>query len=185
MKETKISIRYAKALFELALEQGIEDRVKEDMIVIKDVCRSNNELIRILISPVIKVTVKDKILKSIFAEHIHKLSMSFISLIVRKGRESLVVEIACDYVARFKEFKGIKTAYIKTAKKIDEKTRQQLIEKLQTITQAQIELVEEIKEDLVGGYILKIDDNQYDASILSRLKRLKRDFKDNLYVKGF
>lgn len=185
MKETKISIRYAKALFELALEQGIEERVKDDMMLIKEVCASNNELIRILVSPVIKVAVKDKILKSIFAEHIHKLSISFISLIVRKGRESLVVEIACDYVARYKEFKGIKIAYVKTAKKFDDKTRQQLIEKLQAISHSQIELVEEINEDLVGGFILKIDDNQYDASILSRLKRLKRDFKDNLYVKGY
>jgi len=185
MKETKISIRYAKALFELAHEQGIEERVKDDMILIKEVCRSNNELVKVLISPVIKVAVKDKILKSIFAEHIHKLSISFISLIVRKGRESLVVEIACDYIARYKEFKGIKTAYVKTAKKLDDSTRHELIDKLKAITQSQIELVEEIREELVGGFILKIDDNQYDTSILSRLKRLKRDFKDNLYVKGF
>lgn len=185
MKETKISIRYAKALFELALEQGIEERVKDDMILVKEVCLSNKDLGKVLISPIIKVSAKDRVMKSIFAEHLQKLPMSFISLIIRKGRESLVIDIASDYILKYKEFKGIKTAYVKTATKFDDITRQKLIEKLQEVTKSQIELVEEVKEDLIGGLILQIDDNQYDASIINRLKRLNRDFKDNLYVKGF
>ena len=185
MKETKISIRYAKALFELALEQGIEERVKDDMTLVKEVCLANKDLVKMLTSPVIKVSIKDKILKSIFAEHLHKLTISFISLIIRKGREALVADIAVDYVDRYKEFKGIKTAYIKTASKLDDKLIKQLIAKLQEVTHSKIELIEEVNKELVGGFILQIDDNQYDASIINRLKHLKRDFKDNLYVKGF
>lgn len=185
MKETKISTRYAKALFDLALEKGIEDKVKDDMLLLKEIFGSSKDLVKIIISPVIRNEVKDKILKSIFSQQVHPLSMSFISLIVRKGREGLVIQVAVEYISKYKEFKGIKTAFVKTARKLDNTTRQMLIEKLKNITQKQVELVEEVKEDLIGGMVLKIDDQQYDDSILSKLKKLKKDFKDNLYVKGF
>lgn len=185
MKETKISTRYAKALFDLALEKGIEEKVKDDMLLLKEIFGANKDLVKIIISPIIKTEVKDKIIKSVFSQNIHPLSMSFISLIVRKGREGLVIQVAVEYISKYKEFKGIKTAYVKTARKMDNATKNVLIEKLKNITQKQIELIEEVKEDLIGGMVLKIDDQQYDDSIQNKLKKLKKDFKDNLYVKGF
>jgi F-type H+-transporting ATPase subunit delta len=185
MNHTKITIRYAKALFDLAQEQKVLEQVKDDMALISQVCLENRELRGMLHNPVINVDKKQKVMKSIFGSHINKLTSSFLDIIARKRRESYIDGIATDFVWLYKEFKGIKTAYVSSAVALEDADRLAMVQILKSLTGKEIELVESLKSDIIGGFILSMDNFQVDQSLTSKVKRLKKDFDKNLYVKGF
>ena len=185
MRETIVSNRYAKALFELALEMNILEPIYKDNLLMQDVCRQNPDFVTMLRSPVIKDRRKLSILREIFEKKIHDLTFKFMAIITKNSRENLLAEIARQFIIIYKEYKNIVPAHLSTAAAIDSDTRNQIIALLKDRTDVTIELTEEIKDDLIGGFVLNMQDKQYDASVLKQIKDLKKDFKVNLYVKGF
>jgi F-type H+-transporting ATPase subunit delta len=185
MKDTKLAIRYAKALLEMALEKGQETIVRQDMKLISDVCEENRDFRRLLINPVINSDKKQAIIKQIFGNKIQELSLSFLLLIAAKRREVFIDEIAKNYIEQYKENKNIKTAIIETVVKLDDKTREEILKVLKQATDSQIELEEIINDKLIGGFRLEFDNKQYDTSIFNKIQKLKQEFKVNIYEKGF
>jgi F-type H+-transporting ATPase subunit delta len=185
MNQSKITIRYAKALFDLALERNVLEKVKDDMAFIDKVCVENRELRAMLHNPVINVDKKQKVMLSIFGSYIDKLTLGFINIVSRKRRESYIDNIASDFVALYKEYKGIKTAFITSAVAVNEKEKLAILGILKNLSGKDIELVEKLKSDIIGGFIINMDNFQIDQSLTSKIKDLKKDFEKNLYVKGF
>ena len=128
---------------------------------------------------------KVSILKAIFANHLHEISLSFLCLIANQNREIYLHKITNEFINFYRDHKNLKTAYITTAEKIDQDIRKEIIKKSAELSNAEIELVEETKTDLIGGFILTIDDKQYDASILRKMKKLKKEFNENIYISKF
>ena len=185
MNQSKITIRYAKALFDLALERNVLEQVKKDMALINQVCLENRELRSMLHNPVINVDKKQKVMLKIFGSHIDTLTLSFINIISRKRREYLIDGIASDFVSLYKEYKGIKTAYVTTAVALCDTERQAMLGILKSLTGKEIELIENLKKDIIGGFVLSMDNYQVDQSMTSKIKDLRKDFEKNLYIKGF
>lgn len=185
MKDSRLAIRYAKALLELALEKKAETDVRADMQLVSEVCESNNDFRRMLLNPIINSEKKEAILNEIFKGKISGLSIHFLLLIAKKRREVFIDEIAKNYIELYKENKNIKTAIIETVVKIDNQTREGIINHLKTKTGSEIELVEIINPDLIGGFRLEFDNKQYDASILNQIRKLRKEFNVNIYEKGF
>ena len=185
MKNTRIAQAYGKALFDFAREVQIIEDVSRDMNLILRVIKSNRDFKLLLASPIIRVDKKIAVINGIFEKHIHATTLKYLRIIVRKRREKYIPDIAEKYDHFYKEYKGIKTARLITAGKIDEQTKESILEYLRGTTGAMIELTEEIDNELIGGFLLKFDDKQYDASILKQIKLLQRDFDENIYVRGF
>jgi F-type H+-transporting ATPase subunit delta len=185
MNQSRITIRYAKALFDLALERNVLERVKTDMALINQVCLENRELRVMLHNPVINVDKKQKVMNKIFGSHIDKLTHSFIDIISRKRRESNIDGIASDFVDLYKDYKGIITARVTTAIALSDKDKLAVLNILKSLTGKDIELIENLKSDILGGFILNMDNYQVDQSITTKIKELKKDFEKNPYVKGF
>jgi F-type H+-transporting ATPase subunit delta len=185
MNHSKITIRYAKALFDLALERNVLEQVKTDMALIDKVCLENRELRVMLHNPVINVAKKQKVMLMIFGNHINKLTLNFIEIISRKRREYYIDGIASDFVDLYKEYKGIKTAYVTSAIALNDLDRKAMLNILKNLTGKEIELVEKMKSELIGGFVLKMDNYQVDQSITTKIKDLKKDFEKNLYIRGF
>lgn len=185
MKETRLAIRYAKALLELALEKHLEEKVKDDMKLVAEVCETNKDFRRMLLNPVINTLKKEAILTEIFKDKTDNLSILFLKLITSKNREDHIHEIAKEYIELYKIEKGIKTAIIETPVKIDDATKNAIITLLTNNTKSKIELIEKINTDLIGGFKLTFDNKQYDTTILSQIQKLKREFNVNIYEKGF
>jgi F-type H+-transporting ATPase subunit delta len=97
----------------------------------------------------------------------------------------LIPEISNQFIVLYKKYKNILPANLLTSVEVDNETRQHLINLLHKHTKSEIELTEEVKKELVGGFILSFEDQQYDASIQRKIKNLKKEFEINLYVKGF
>ena len=185
MNQTQITLRYAKALFDLALERKVLDKVKADMDLIDTVCHENRELRGMLHNPVIYVDKKQKVLQKVFRSHIDSLTLGFVNILSRKRREYFLDGIAADFAALYKEFKGIKPAEVISAVPMNDSDRKAVLEILRKLTSMDIELNEKVKPDLIGGFVLNMDNYQVDQSLRTKIKDLKQDFEKNLYIKGF
>jgi len=185
MKEFRLAGRYAKALFELAIEMNVLEKVHADAELIIDVCEYNKEFVLMLRSPVIKDVKKLAILKDIFEKKLNELTYRFIVLITRNKRENIIKEIAERFIDYYREFKNIMPVELTTAIKLDETVKEKILDLLEERSGFNIELTEEVNEDLIGGFTLEFDDKQFDASIQRQIKNLKKEFDINLYIKGF
>jgi F-type H+-transporting ATPase subunit delta len=184
MKESRIAIRYAKALFDLSLEKDNIERVYEDMMLVLDVCRSNKDFRLLLSNPVVRTDKKISVIRAIFDQHIEKMSLLFLEIITKAGREDFIEHISDQYISLYKDYKGIIATTLQTVVKIDDKIREQLINLLEKQTNSSIELIEELDEDLIGGFVFKYGNLEYDASIRKQIQRLRKEFESNLYVRG-
>jgi len=185
MDITIISRRYAKALFDLAREMNILEKTYKDMLLVQSVVAENPELKRLLMSPIIPPGKKSQVLRTLFQKHLDKLSFRFMQLVVKKEREAFLQNIADNFISLYKEFKNILPVKITTAQAIDAEVRQEILDLLMDAEHKTIELEESVNEELIGGFVLNMEDRQYDASLQKKISRLKKAFESNLYIKGY
>lgn len=183
MIETRVAYRYAKSLIDLSLEKGQLEQVREDMQLIFDTVHGSHDLSLMLKSPIIKTDKKQEILKAIFGGKIGVISSEFIEIITRKRREMELEGISEAFLTQYKKHKKILTAVITTASGLDKSLREKVLAIVKGSTQSEIVLDEKINKDLIGGFILRVGDQQVDASILRQIKNLDRSFSENPYVK--
>ncbi|MFU8842297.1 MAG: ATP synthase F1 subunit delta [Bacteroidales bacterium] len=185
MKEPRVANRYAKALFDLAKELKVIDEVEADCRLINSICRQNHDFMMFLRSPVIKETKKMSVMKSIFETNLHTLTFRFLLIITRHKRERIIDQITEQFSVIYKKEKNILPAVLTSAVEVDSSIREKIISLLESYTKASIELTEELDERIIGGFVLDFGDMQYDASILRKIKDLRKEFDVNLYIKGF
>ena len=183
MKEPRVASRYAKSLLDLALEQGILEKAKEDMKLILDTCSSNKDFALFLTNPIIKTDKKLVVLKKVFEGKLNPMTTAFLDIITRKKREDLIESIAYAFIEQYKTHKKILTAVITTASGLDEELRKKVIDLVKKDTQSEVELIEKTNRELIGGFILQIGDKQLDESLSGKLKLLRRNFSENPYIK--
>ena len=174
MKSTKSAIRYAKALLELSIENSTLEEVSSDMKRIVDSSNETNDFKVFLNSPVIKTDKKIEIMKVLFIGF-EKLSMSFIELITKNKREYLLIEIAEAYIYLLKKHQKIVPVSIRSARKLEKGTLDEILNKMKSQVEGDFELSEEVDESLIGGFIVRMDDKQIDASVLTQLNRMKQE----------
>jgi len=182
MASVKVASRYAKSLLDLAVEQNLLEEAYQDMLVIKESCENSRDLSLFLSSPIITTDKKQSVLTKLFGDRLSKISLGFVSIIVRKKREYLLEPIANAFILKYKVFKEILIAEVTTVAPIDDVTRKKVRDILSKLDHKEIELVEKTDASLIGGIILKVGDNQVDASILRQINNLKHDFSKNPYV---
>ncbi|MFI5164244.1 MAG: ATP synthase F1 subunit delta [Bacteroidia bacterium] len=185
MKGTRAAVRYAKALKELALEQGVLEKVRDDMKLISSVCESNHDFAVMLDSPIIKTDKKQAILKEVFKGKVSKLTELFMQVLATKKRESYIEAIAIEFVKQFKEHKKILTAVVTTAWGLDEELRKKVLQVVQGSGHSEIELIEKINDKLIGGFTLQVGDKRVDASIAKQIRKLAMSFNENPYIKEY
>ena len=174
MNESKISVRYSRALFELAVEKSIIDKVSQDMAFISEVCKLP-EAKELLASPIIKPSRKSEILNKMFENDVDKATLSLIDLVVKNGRASFIPAIARVFITETMKYKGITKSTLTTAAPIDSKVKQQIIDMVSSAFKLKVELEENIDSEIIGGFILRVDDNYIDASVKNKLRKIKKE----------
>ena len=184
MADSRATFRYVKSLLDLAIQRNVVEEVHRDMRLFSDTVGKSRALELMLQNPVIKHDKKLDILKGVFAGKVHPLTMAFFEIITRKNRESILESVAREFHNSYNEYKGIGKATVTTATPMDAKMRaefEQLVRRYSD--KKQIELIELVDPDLIGGFILKVGDRQVDASVKSKLKTLQVNFTQNPYIK--
>jgi F-type H+-transporting ATPase subunit delta len=181
-----IAVPYSKALFMLAEERNILGDVWRDMLVISSLCNSNRDFLLMLKSPVINTEKKQKIINAILKDVLTPVTMGFMRILIDRKRESFIRDISIAFIELYKDHMGILTTVVKTAVPVSDELRKQILEVMKTQTSGEVELVEEVNKELIGGFLLQWKDKQYDASILKQINDLRRETAAlNLYIKGF
>jgi F-type H+-transporting ATPase subunit delta len=180
MIETKVSRRYARSLLTLATSTGVLEEVQADMKLFLSVCAQNRDLVLLFSNPIIQASKKLNILTSIFGERMNKATLAFFGIVTRKGREKFLVDIAKEFIAQYKNIKGIQTAEVISAVGLDENLRRQVYN-LISKGKHEVELIETVDKKLIGGFILRIGDKQYDASVLTELRKLTQTLSGNSF----
>ena len=183
--ETKLARRYATSLLDLASERNMVDKVYSDMLLVSETISASRELSRLLKNPIVNTDKKDGVIKSLFGNKIDAMTMSFFNIITRKGRESHLEDIAKSFIELYKAQKGIETAYITTAVPLDGAMREKIMSVVKQAKGNQVELVEKVDKNIIGGFVLRVGDEQVDTSISKELRNLKNEFDDNLYIKEY
>jgi len=173
MNESQISVRYAKALFQSASEQKLLDKVYEDMEVLTSTCKLE-EFQYMLVVPTLQPSQKIKLLGSIFEKHLSKISMSMIDLVIKNKRESYLPGIARYFRDLYRKERGVRTATLVTAQSVDESAMNSIRALIKKTYDSDVELTSSVDKDVIGGFILNIEDMRYDASVASNLKKLKK-----------
>jgi len=183
MNDSKISVRYSRALFQSALEKKILDKVNQDMIFISGICKTP-EAKEFLHSPIIVSSKKVAIFHKMFGDNVEKITLSLIDLVVKNGRESFIPAIARVFIHETMKYKGITESVLTTAVKIDDKVKKQITDLISEVFKTKVELKENIDTEIVGGFILRVDDNYIDASIRNKLRKIKKELKGSVITPG-
>lgn len=173
MKNTKVAIRYAKALLELAIDQKKVDSVLGDMNFLLQTNNETKDFELLIASPIVNGSKKIEIFEKVF-ESFEEVTLSFVKLITKNGRENLLPEIAQAFDAQVKEYKGIVPITLTSAVTLDDNTKEAILAKVQTLVTGQLEVEEKIDESLIGGFMVRMGDTQIDASVASQLNNLKQ-----------
>lgn len=174
MNNSKISVRYSRAIFQSALEKKNLDKVFQDMIFISEICKSP-ETKEFLQSPIIIPSKKEAIFHSMLEGNVEDNTLSLFDLIVKNGRESFIPLIALNFIRETKKYKGITDSVLTTAIKVDDGVRKQVTDLISDIFKTKVDLKENIDPEIIGGFILQIDDSYIDASIKNKLRKIKKE----------
>lgn len=177
MKTGRIAVRYARALFLSAREQGILDPVRKDMEIILATVSDLPDVKSLIESPVVETRKKTQILVSLFEGKVGDLALNFIRLVTGNNREEYLAAMSRHYIKLYKEEKGIKIASIETAGPLTKELRQEMVSIIAKAFRAEIELQEEVNKDLIGGFVLRVDDKQLDSSVKGKLARIKKELQ--------
>jgi F-type H+-transporting ATPase subunit delta len=170
-----VASRYAKSLLDLSVEKGQLEAVYADMLQVQDVCENSREFINFLNSPLIKSDKKISTMTAVFEGKFNAITSGFLTIVTSKRRESIIPEMAISFVEQYKAYKNILTAVITSAKGLDATTRQKALELVKSQLNGEVELVEKIDNNIIGGFVLKIGDKQLDKSVARQLSNLKKE----------
>ena len=172
MKGTRADLRYAKAMLSYAQESKAAEVVAEDMYALISLLHENNEVQTVLENPILPVTEKEAVLKELFSQASPE-TFKLFSLLAAKNRLSILSATAEQYVQLYAQTQGEVTAIVTTAVGLTPLLKQMVLEKAKGLTKENVQLENKINPEIIGGFILKIGDLQYDASVSHQLKSIK------------
>lgn len=182
MNDTRAALRYAKAILNLAKDSKSESAVNDDMLLILQTIEENKDLELMLNSPVIKSSGKINVLKALFSKKINNISLGLFHLLQDNKRLDLLKAIAKKYAIIYDFDKHILEAKVTTAVPITEELEKQVLQKIVELTGDKANLVNDVDPDILGGFILRVGDVQYDASIANHLSQLRKEFDNQDYI---
>ncbi|MFP9115025.1 ATP synthase F1 subunit delta [Flavobacterium sp. RHBU_3] len=171
---SRAAVRYAKAILDLAQTQGNAATVAADMAQITAAVQESKELQNFLNTPNVKGEVKFSALKEIFAGA-QNVTESLFQLLAENKRFEILPAIAAQYKEQYDAASGIETAVVTTAFPIDADLEAKVLAKVKQFTPNQVTLKNVVDPSIIGGFIIRLGDKQYNASIAARLLTLKRE----------
>lgn len=174
---SRAAIRYAKAILETAVANGNANKVNDDMLLIVATVAGSAELSEFLSSPITSSEVKLNVLKEVFAS-VQPETNSLFRLLQENKRFEILATIASHFNAQFDEMNGVEVAKITTAFPITAELEKQVLAKIATISDKKITVENVVDPAIIGGFILRIGDKQYNASVANRLQELRREFSN-------
>lgn len=178
MLTSKVAKRYAQGLLDFTQESGNTESVFAEMKDVVKIMSESKELNQFLNTPFIDARKKDAVALEIF-KSFSPVSKNIIRLVIRQGRESQLKNIAQEFINKVEDIKGTQRISLVTATKLSEQNIQKIIADSNMINVSNYDLETIIKPEILGGYILRVGDQQIDASVKTKLNNIKKEFQLN------
>jgi F-type H+-transporting ATPase subunit delta len=178
MSSTRAAIRYAKAILEIADSQKVATEVSKDMALIASTLASNSDLSSFIQNPLIKTESKMEVVSKVFAS-VNPVSKNIFKLVQDNKRFEILDDIAVEFNKLYDVMNGVEVAKVTTAIAIDAVLEAKVSAKIASFSSSKkITIENTIDPSIIGGFILRIGDKQYNASIANRLQVLKRELSN-------
>lgn len=187
MKPNILTHRYAKAFMDLAMQNNVVDKCLDDLLLVKTTIEANEELRTLIYQPFVSKEHKVNILTRLFKDRTEPIIIDLLRLLIEKNRDGIITEIYDEYHELYLEYKKIAVVTVTSAVCLDEKTTNRIINIIRNkiVGKDSIEIKNVVDKKIIGGFIVKYKDYEYDASVRNTLKRLQSSFEGNLYVKKY
>lgn len=179
MSGTRAAIRYAKAILEIASEAGTSKEVYAEMNAIQNSLEGSKELQQMLKSPLIKQEDKRAVLKEVFKDA-SKPTLNLFDILIDNKRGVLLSSVAESYISQYNKQEGIIEALVTTAIPLDAELEQKVLAKVKELSGAnQVSLLNKVDPAIIGGFVLRVGDIEYNASIANNFEQLKKELNSS------
>ncbi|AWZ49305.1 F0F1 ATP synthase subunit delta [Hathewaya limosa] len=170
--------RYAEALYEVAEEKGKVDEYLEDLRIIVDMFKNDENFIKVIKHPRISTSRKRELFTTIFKDKIDDELLSFLLILINKGRILYLEEKLKEMEKIHLERHNTLIAEVKTAVPLTEEEKNKLVEKLEKKYDKKVLLDDSIEKKLIGGVYVRVGDDVIDGTIKHKLEELKKRILD-------
>ncbi len=179
MNDSRLASRYARALFQLVKEQNLVEPVTRDLAKLTGLLQSSAEFKWLLESPVIMGSQKAVMARKALTGAIEPVTLEFLLLLIRHRREGNLASTCRMFMELYKADQGILDARVESAIQVDVAFLEGLKKQLEKSSHKRIEMITETNEALIGGFILTLEDQQLDASVQSKLNRIRQELRES------
>jgi len=173
----RAAIRYAKAMLSLAQEKGITKDIQNDMQSIIATIDNSKDLTTLLNSPLVKNEIKLASLTEVFKDT-DAITKQLFKVLIDNKRVSSLYQVAKSYGLLFDELNNIQVAKVTTAVPLNDALTETIKAKVKELTGNDATLESVVDESIIGGFVLRVGDLQYNASIAHKLTTLKRELSN-------
>lgn len=171
-----VGATYGEALFEFAVEEGREEELMNEVILLRELLSENPDFGKLMNHPKVLKEDKLEVLEAVFKGRVSEELVGFLHLIVSKDRYGEIDSILDYFINEVKQVKGIGVAYVATALDLSEAKKKEVEQKLLSTTSfTRMEMHYQVDESLIGGMVIRIGDRVVDSSIRSKLSGLERE----------
>ena len=178
MSDSRLSKRYARALFGLGQEDGSFEKYGQELEDFKQFFTENEEFGRVISNSIFSVDDRKKVLKIVLDRSGYSgLVKNFLNLLLDKDRIGAIEAINEHYSKLTDEKSNIAHAEIFTAKPLKDEALDKVVKSLESLTSKKIKTEMSEDPELIGGIVVKIGDLVLDGSVKAQLEGLKESFR--------
>jgi F-type H+-transporting ATPase subunit delta len=179
MLTSKVAKRYAQGLLDFTNESGQTATVFSEMKDVVKIMGESQDLNKFFLTPYIDSKKKVEVAGEIF-KGLSQSSQNLITLVIKHGRENQLKNIAQEFINKVEDINGVQRITLTTATQLSKENLDQILRSTNLVnTNSNFEINVIVKPEILGGYILRVGDQQVDASVKSKLNSIKKDFQLN------
>lgn len=183
MNINKIGVRYAKALVSLSIEKNITSEVYLDVQLLNDTFNMQTQLSHFFLNPTVKTSRKIQLIKNVYKDNISELTLNFILLVIKKGRELFLKDIFRNFFDFYRKLNKIKEVKLITHQEISEDTKENIIKLISKYLtdEYSVDIQHTVDNNLLGGFIMNVENKELDLSVKSQIELIKRNLINKTY----
>lgn len=174
MIRSRVAKRYARALFEVALESKQLELVEADLKSLQESYRQSQEFSALIDSPVISTVAKQQAFSASFKKRLKDITFRFVTLLISKNREILLMQIVEEFGDLLDQHRGIVRGDVYSVTPLSEEQVKNLVAQLNRMTGKNVLITRHLDESLLGGIVIKLQDKVFDASLRNKLEKLRQ-----------
>lgn len=176
MSTDRISIRYAKALFEQAVSTGSLEAIYADLNVVNNALKDSKELRNLIKNPIIKSDKKAEILNQIFSGKVSMDTLNFLNMVAKNARESYLQGMIGAFFNQYNSLKNISEVTVTTAVELTPATETEIVRFIQKQTgNPNVKINKSLDASIMGGFIVNFGDKVYDNSVKYKLDKIRKE----------